>query len=92
MTRSATLGQAFSLDVAFSGTIDMSYVLYLQVLHISMLSFTFILRLASAVSLSVRRTRHLMPEALMPPPVVHCVHGSRTCDPIREHAEGVFEA
>ena len=57
MTRSATLGRAFSLDEAFSGTIDMPYVLYMLLLHISMLSFTFILRVASAVSLSVRRTR-----------------------------------
>jgi hypothetical protein len=51
MTRSATLGRAFSLDVAFSGTIDMPYVLYMRFLHISMLSDTLILRLASAVSL-----------------------------------------
>ncbi len=57
MTRSATPGRFFSLDEAFSGTIDMSYVLYMRLLHISMLSYTFILRLASAVSLSVRRTR-----------------------------------
>ncbi len=57
MTRSATLGRAFSLDEAFSGTIDMPYVLYMLFLHISILSFTFILRVASAVSLSVRRTR-----------------------------------
>ena len=57
MTRSATLGRAFSLDEAFSGTIDMPYVLYMLVLHISMLSFIFILRVAAAVSLSVRRTR-----------------------------------
>ena len=57
MTRSATLGRAFSLDEAFSGTIDMPYVLYMLLLHISMLSFTFILRLTSSVSLSVRRTR-----------------------------------
>ena len=41
MTRSATLGRAFSLDEAFSGTIDIPYVLYMQLLHISMLSFTF---------------------------------------------------
>jgi hypothetical protein len=32
----------------------MSYVLYMQLLHIGMLSFTFILRVAAAVSLSVR--------------------------------------
>ncbi len=57
MTRSDTLGRAFSLDEAFSGTIDMSYVLYMLLLDISMRSFTFILRVASAVSLSVRRTR-----------------------------------
>jgi hypothetical protein len=57
MTRSATLGRAFSLDEAFSGTIDMPYVLYMLLLHISMRSFTFILRVASAVSLTVRRTR-----------------------------------
>ena len=57
MTSSATLGRAFSLDVAFSGTNEMPYVLYMLMLHISMLSFTFILRVAAAVSLSVRRTR-----------------------------------
>ena len=59
MTRSSTLrlGRAFSLDEAFSGTIDMPYVLSMLLLHISMLSFTFILRAAAAVSLSVRRTR-----------------------------------
>ena len=57
MTRSATLGRAFSLDEAFSGTIDMPYVLYMLLLHISMLSFTFILRVAAAVSILVRRTR-----------------------------------
>ncbi len=57
MTRSATLGRAFSLDEAFSGTIDMPYVLYMLLFHISMLSFTFILRVVSAVSLSIRRTR-----------------------------------
>ncbi len=57
MTRSATLARAFSLDEAFSGTIDMPYVLYMRLLHISTLSYTFILRLASAVPLSVRRTR-----------------------------------
>jgi hypothetical protein len=57
MTRSATLGRAFSLDEAFSGTIDMPYVLYMLLLHISMLSFNFILRVAAAVSLLVRRTR-----------------------------------
>ncbi len=57
MTRSATLGRAFSLDEAFSGTIDMPYVLYMLLLHISMFSFTFILRVASALSLSVRRIR-----------------------------------
>jgi hypothetical protein len=57
MTRSATLGRAFSRDEAFSGTIDMPYVLYMLLLHISMLSFTFILRVAAAVSLSFRRTR-----------------------------------
>jgi hypothetical protein len=59
MTCSATLGRAFSLDEAFSCTIDMPYrdVLYMLLLHISMRSFTFILRVASAVSLSVRRTR-----------------------------------
>ena len=51
MTRSATLGRAFSLDEAFSGTIDMPYVLYMLLLHISMLSFTFILRVAAAVSI-----------------------------------------
>jgi hypothetical protein len=57
MTCSATLGQpeAFSLDEAFS--IDMPYVLYLLLLRISMLSFNFILRVASAVSLFARRTR-----------------------------------
>ncbi len=49
MTRSATLGRAFSLDEAFSSTIDMPYVLYMLLLHISMLSFTFILRVAAAV-------------------------------------------
>jgi hypothetical protein len=47
MTRSATLGRAFSLDEAFSGTIDMPYVHYMLLLHISILSFTFILRVAS---------------------------------------------
>jgi len=57
MTRSATLRRVFSVDEAFSGTIDMSYVLYMLLLHISMLGFTFILRVAAAVSLSVRRTR-----------------------------------
>ncbi len=57
MTRSATLGRAFSLDEAFSGTIDMPYVLYMLLLHISMRSFTFNLRVASALYLSVRRTR-----------------------------------
>ena len=56
MTRFATLGLAFSLDEAFSGTIDMPYVLYMLFLRISMLSFTFILRVAAAVSLFVRRT------------------------------------
>jgi hypothetical protein len=40
MTRSATLGRAFSLDEAFSGTIDLPYVLFMLLLHISMLSFT----------------------------------------------------
>jgi hypothetical protein len=59
MTRSATLGRTFALDETFSGTIDMPYVLYMLLLHISMLSFTSILRVAAAVSLSssVRRTR-----------------------------------
>jgi hypothetical protein len=51
MTRSATLGRAFTLDGAFFGTIDMPYVLYMLFLRISMLSYTFILRLASARSL-----------------------------------------
>ncbi len=54
MTRSATLGRAFSLDEAFSGTIGMPFV---TSLCIRMLGFTFILRVTAAVSHSVRRTR-----------------------------------
>jgi hypothetical protein len=57
MTRSATLGRDFFLDEAFSGTIDMPYVPCMLLLHISMLIFTFILRMAAAMSLSVRRPR-----------------------------------
>ncbi len=57
MTRSATLGRAFSLHGAFSGTIIMPYVTSMLLLHIRMLGFTFILRVASAVSLYVRRNR-----------------------------------
>jgi hypothetical protein len=56
-THSATLGRAFSLGDVFSGTIDIQYVLYMLLLHISMRSFTYILRVAAAVSLFVRRTR-----------------------------------
>ena len=71
MTRSATLGRAFSLDGAFSGTIDMPYVLYMLMLHISILSFTFILRVASAVSLFGTRAgpsakRHPHPQLRSP--------------------------
>jgi hypothetical protein len=36
MTLSATLGQAFSLDEAFSGTIGMPYVTSMLVLYIRM--------------------------------------------------------
>ena len=57
MTRPTALRRAFSLDEAFSGTIVMSYVLSMLLLYIRMLGFTFILRVAAAVSLSVRRTR-----------------------------------
>ncbi len=56
-THSATLGRAFSLGEVFSGTIDMQYDLYMLLLHISMHSFTYILRVAAAVSLFVRRAR-----------------------------------
>jgi hypothetical protein len=74
MTRSATLGRAFSLDEAFIGSIDMPYVLYMLLLHISMLSFTFILRVAAAVSLSVRRTsqhrRAFVTNMQVPVPIV----------------------
>ena len=57
MTRSATLGQAFSLDEAFSGTIGVRYVTSMLLLYIRMLGFTFILRVAAAVFLFVQRTR-----------------------------------
>jgi hypothetical protein len=57
MTHSATLGRAFSLHEAFFGTIVIPYVLSMLLLHIRMLGFTFILRVAAVVSLSVRRTR-----------------------------------
>jgi hypothetical protein len=59
MTYPVTLGRFFSLHEAFSGTIVMPYVLSTGMLlvHIRMLSFTFSLPVASAISLSVRRTR-----------------------------------
>jgi hypothetical protein len=40
---------SFRYSGKFSGTIDMPYVLYMLLLPISMLSFTFIMRLAAAV-------------------------------------------
>jgi hypothetical protein len=41
---SVTLGRVFSLHEAFAGTIVIPYVLSMLFLHISMLDFTFILR------------------------------------------------
>jgi hypothetical protein len=57
MAHPVTLGRVFSLYAAFAGTIVMSYVLSMLLLHIRMLGFTFILRVAAAVSLSFQRTR-----------------------------------
>jgi hypothetical protein len=72
MTRS--LGRAFSLDEAFSGTIDMPYVLSMLFLHISMLSFTFVMRVAAAVSLSVhvpgQHRRAFITNMQVPVPIV----------------------
>ena len=56
VTRPATMGQAFSRD--FAGTVAKPYVLSMLLLHIySMLSFTFILSMGSAVSHYVWRNR-----------------------------------
>jgi hypothetical protein len=51
MTHPVPLGRFFSLHEAFAGTIVMPYVLSMLLLHISMLDFTFILRVAAAMSL-----------------------------------------
>jgi hypothetical protein len=79
MTRSATLGRAFSLDEAFSGTIDMPYVLYMLLLHISMRSFTFILRVASAVSLSVRQHRRAFVTNMQVPVLIVSINAFVWC-------------